>query len=156
MRIGVIGSRLLDDALLIDRCVQRLAARHGDALVIVSRGQRGTGRLVEAAARRFCKAPPEIVSVPWEEARTWMEEGREPTRAFVKSIDQLVVIFDAEDDGRGRDVLFAAKCTRGNRKPLFLYDVQKKAWITDAVEQWKICEEQFPSTQWWHHDRLHR
>jgi len=156
MRVGVIGSRLFDDAPLLDRCVQRLVERHGEALTIVSRGQRGTGRLVEHAARRFCKSPPEILRAPWEEAHTWMEEGREPTRAFVKSVDQLVVIFDTEDAGRGRDVLFAAKCTRGNRKPLFLYDVQKKAWITDAVEQWKICEEQFPSERWWSRNHLRR
>lgn len=153
MRVGVIGSRSFDDVDLIERSVQRLVARHGDDLVIVSRGMRGVGKLVEAATLKLCKQPPEVRSAPWSEGTTWseIEDSKRPNRAFVKAVDQLVVIWDAKADTRGRDVLHAVKCGLEFRKGVFLYDVQKRAWVTERPELWKLTEAEHPLVPWHAH-----
>jgi len=146
MRVAIIGPRNFDDAPLIERCIQRLVKKHGDDLVIVSRGLRGVGKLVEAAVPKFCKQPLELRPAPWSEGETWSEidAGKKPNRAFVKSIDELVVVWDGLSDGRGRDVLHAAKCALEFRKPLFLYDVQMAMWVTDRTDQWRCVEPEHP------------
>jgi len=151
MRIAIVGSREFSDAAFVERCVERLAKKHGDDLVIVSRGLRGVGKLVEAAVPKFCKQPLEVRPSPWSEGKTWseIEDGKKSNRLFVKSVDQLVVLWDAKADMRGRDVLHAVKCGLEFRKPVFLYDVQEKVWLTERADQWKRTEVEHPLLSAW-------
>lgn len=157
MRVAIIGSREFGDADLIDRCIRRLVDKHGDALVLVSRGMRGTGKLVAAAAQKLGRTP-EIFPVSWDEGdvrRT--EESKNQNRALVRSIDQLVVIWDAKADTRGRDVLHAVKCALEFMKGVFLYDVQKQAWVTERPDLWARTNAEHPLIPWYvRESRLNR
>lgn len=149
MRVAVIGSREFGDADLIERCIRRLVDKHGDTLVLVSRGMRGTGKLVEASAQKLGRKP-EIFAASWDEGdvrRT--EESKQQNRALVRSVDQLVVIWDAKADAGGRDVLHAVKCALEFRKDVFLYDVQKQAWVTERADLWACTSAAHPLVPWY-------